>query len=111
MAALLKKSGDFTPISTAPVDAALKPMPDIRQCNGCELPLAKQLGAQYAAYGWVQKVSDLILNINVVIRDVKTGKMVDGGSVDIRGNTNASWRHGMEFLVQEHVLPRNTHGS
>ncbi len=111
MAELLRKSGDFTPISTKPVDAQLQAMPDLRQCNGCELPLAKKLGARYAAYGWVQKVSDLILNINVVIVSVKTGKMVDGGSVDIRGNTDASWSHGMQFLVQEHVLPRNPHAS
>ncbi len=111
MAALLKKSGDFVPVATAPLTRELNPMPDFRQCNGCEIPLARKLGATLVAYGWVQKVSNLILNLNVVIENVKTGKMVAGGSVDIRGNTDDSWNHGLDFLVQEHVLPREPHGA
>jgi hypothetical protein len=54
----------------------------------------------------VQKVSDLILNINLVIEDAKTGKQVAGGSVDIRGNTDESWSRGLRFLFEEHVLPQ-----
>ena len=49
--------------------------------------------------GWVQKVSQLILNINVVIRDVETGNVMPAGSVDIRGDTDESWTRGVAYLL------------
>ena len=52
--------------------------------------LARRVGAQLAAVGWVQKVSNLILNINLQIRDAHSGAMMALGSVDIRGNTDES---------------------
>jgi putative ABC transport system permease protein len=40
--------------------------------------------------GVVQKVSNLILNINVYLRDAHTGHLVTSMSVDFRGNTDES---------------------
>ena len=40
----------------------------LRQCNGCEIDIGKALGAGHIALCWVQKVSNLILNINVEVR-------------------------------------------
>jgi hypothetical protein len=105
-AADLQKSGLYRVVDTPKAAALMDGQTNIRNCNGCELDAAKKLGAQLAAYGWVQKVSDLILNLNCVIEDANTGKFVAGGSVDIRGNTDESWNHGLQFLMQEHVLPR-----
>ncbi len=107
MAAILKKSGLYAPVDGGKGATDLNGLASVRNCNGCELPVAKKLGATLAAYGWVQKVSNLILNINVVVENVDTGKMVAGGSVDIRGNTDESWDRGLDFLLQEHVLPRS----
>jgi hypothetical protein len=47
----------------------------------------------------VQKISNLILNINLRVEDVATGKAVFQRSVDIRGNTDLSWRRGVKSLV------------
>ena len=55
--------------------------------------IARRLDADLALVGWVQKVSNLILNVNVVIRDVSTREQVFASSVDIRGNTDESWLH------------------
>jgi hypothetical protein len=101
----LQKSGMYNVISIDPVRPELKNEPNVSQCNGCELRLAKRIGAQYVAYGWVQKVSNLILNINLVIEDVTTGKRIRGGSVDIRGNTDQSWDRGLKFMLEEYVYP------
>ncbi len=102
----LQKSGLYQVIDVGKQAAALRATTlNIRACNGCELPVATQQNAGLAAYGWVQKVSNLILNINLVIEDVKTGKQIAGGSVDIRGNTDESWNRGLKFLLEEHVLP------
>jgi len=107
LAGALQSSGLYQVLDLGKQAAALRSTTlNIRNCNGCELAVAVQQNARLAAYGWVQKVSDLILNINLVIEDVKTGKQVSGGSVDIRGNTDESWSRGLRFLLEEHVLKR-----
>ena len=69
-------------------------------CNGCELEIGKALHADRVLVGWVQKVSNLILNINIAIKDVATGEVVLNKSVDLRGNTDETWRRGIDYLVQ-----------
>jgi len=78
--------------------------PSIGHCGGCEIDYGKQLGGDLAAWVVVQKVSNLILNINVYMADVGTQKMSFVQSVDIRGNTDDSWTRGMTYLVKNHVL-------
>ena len=57
--------------------------PEISNCNGCEREFAIKAGADWAAWGTVQKVSNLILNINVYIEDARQKKMEFVKSVDI----------------------------
>jgi Protein of unknown function (DUF2380) len=78
--------------------------PEIRNCNGCERDFAKRIGADRAAWGTVQKVSNLILNINLYMEDVQTGKLEFAKSVDIRGNTDESWRHGLDYMLRHYVF-------
>jgi hypothetical protein len=56
----------------------------------------------------VQKVSNLILNINVEVRSVATGETLYVKSVDIRGNTDETWLRGLRRLV-ENIQERNYH--
>jgi hypothetical protein len=76
----------------------------IPDCNGCERDLAELSGADWAAWGTVQKVSNLILNINLYMENVRSGKMEFTHSVDIRGNTDESWRHGLDYMLRNYVL-------
>ncbi|MEO6022053.1 MAG: DUF3280 domain-containing protein, partial [Burkholderiales bacterium] len=63
-------------------------MQPLNACNGCELEIGKALHADRVLIGWVQKVSNLILNINIAIKDVATGNVMLNKSVDLRGNTD-----------------------
>jgi hypothetical protein len=105
-AAVLARSGRYQLVPVPPREQVLQGAAAIQGCNGCERSVAQKVGAQLAAYGWVQKVSNLILNLNIVIEDAATGRQVAGGSVDIRGNTDESWDHGLKFLFEEHVFGR-----
>jgi hypothetical protein len=82
---------------------------DMRTCNGCDVDLARLAGARISVTGWVQKVSNLILNINLVVRDVSTGGVIDAGSVDIRGNTDESWSRGLSYLLRNRLHPSEWH--
>ena len=103
--AKLEGSGRYTFVSI-PADAAGKIAagPEIGACGGCEFGYGKELGADYAAWIVVQKVSDLILNINVYMADVATRKLAFVHSVDIRGDTDESWTRGITYLVKNYLL-------
>ena len=94
----------FTVVDAAPLQANLQGVQSIRGCNGCQLDIARGLGTQQLAYGWVQKVSNLILNINLVVEDVATGQDLRAQSVDIRGNTDESWTRGLRYLLKERMF-------
>jgi hypothetical protein len=75
----------------------------LHACNGCELDIARLVHADRVLIGWVQKVSNLILNINIQIEDAATGTVLLNKSVDLRGNTDETWRRGVSFLVKSMV--------
>jgi hypothetical protein len=102
--AALEKSGQYRVVSIEKVLPDLDKVRDIHDCNGCEADLAKKDGAQVAVVAWAQKVSNLILNLNIRIVDAETGQTIKGGSVDIRGNDDRSWERGLKFLLEEHVF-------
>jgi hypothetical protein len=76
----------------------------IENCNGCERDAAIASDADWAAWGTVQKVSNLILNINLYMEDARSGKMEFVKSVDIRGNTDDSWQHGINYIMKNYLL-------
>ena len=78
--------------------------PEISNCNGCERDFAIKADADWAAWGTVQKVSNLILNINVYIEDARQKKMEFVKSVDIRGNTDESWQRGLDYMLRHYLL-------
>lgn len=97
------RRGDFEVLDVAPVAEEIEGI-YLRGCNGCELPLARRLGAELAGIGWVQKVSNLILNINLQVRDVTSGRVTHAGTVDIRGNTDESWQRGLRYLLERRIF-------
>ncbi len=92
-------------VDPAPVAAEVASVSSLRACNGCELALGRKLGVDFVAVGWVQKVSNLILNLNLQVRAVESGAIVAAGTVDIRGNTDKSWRRGALYLLEHRILP------
>ena len=79
--------------------SGLKARQDLRDCNGCEIDIGRALGADVIIIGWVQKVSNLILNINIEVKEVSSGRMLYVKSVDLRSNSDNSWLRGIRFMV------------
>ena len=102
----LADSGGFTVLDIAPVNAAAHGS-NLQACGGCEVALARQLGADFVITGTVQKVSNLILNINFYLRDVHTGQLVTVMSADMRGNTDESWTRAADYLLRNRLLAPN----
>ena len=85
--------------AAAKLIADQKARQDLRNCNGCELDIGRALGADVVILGWVQKVSNLILNVNIEVKDVASGKTLYTKSVDLRGNSDKSWLRGIRYMV------------
>lgn len=76
------------------------------QCGGCEAAFGKELHADRVAWMTVQKVSNLILNINLYVGDPQTDKQTFLKSVDIRGNTDESWSRSLKYLLDNYFLAK-----
>ncbi|MFB2595783.1 DUF3280 domain-containing protein [Paracoccus sp. p4-l81] len=103
-------SAGFEMLDLAPVQATLDRTANPAHCNGCEVKMARELGADYALVGEVQKVSNLILSMNLVLRDAETGQAIRAAAVDIRGNTDDSWRRGISYLLRNRIFHDTTGG-
>ncbi|MDX2265855.1 MAG: DUF3280 domain-containing protein [Hyphomicrobiales bacterium] len=90
-------------VDVSPVRAQVAKERALHDCNGCVERIAAPLGVDVAFIGYVQKVSNLILNVNVEIRDVKTGAVLKVVSADIRSNTDQSWLRGLNFLIDNRL--------
>ena len=75
----------------------------LHDCNGCDVDIGKALKADRVMTAWVQKVSNLILNVNIQIRDVRSGLIMLNKSVDIRSNTDDSWSRGIRYMVRSMI--------
>jgi hypothetical protein len=96
----------YAVVDRAPVQALIESTgktQNLLSCNGCELEIARKAGADRILVGWVQKVSNLILNINIEVRELADGNNVLNKSVDLRGNTDQSWQRGIDYLVRDMV--------
>ena len=94
----------FDLLDLAPVTEELERTLNPANCNDCEVRMAEQLGADYSLVGEVQKVSNLILSMNLYIRDAATGRTVAAGAVDIRGNNDESWQRGYRYLLKNVIF-------
>jgi len=102
----LADSGKFTVLDIAPVNDAAHAA-NLQACGGCDVDLAQKLGADLAITGVVQKVSNLILSLNIYLRDAHTGQLVISMSADFRGNTDESWQRTASYLLRNRLLAPN----
>ena len=100
---LLRDSGRFSLVDITPI-AREAQASNLQACGGCDMHLAQRIGAELAITGTVQKVSNLILNMNIYVRDVSSGATTAAMSADMRGNTDETWSRPLDWLVRNRLL-------
>lgn len=91
---------ELVPIAPVAEEARAR---SLQACGGCDRELAERLGADWSVTGTVQKVSNLILNVNLYVRDVESGETTQTMSADIRGNNDESWQRGLDWLIRNRL--------
>ena len=99
----LASSGRYSIVSVDGVDA--KPVHDrtLRNCDGCEAAIARELGAQQSMIGIVNRATQTDYYIQVVIRDTNTGKILDAQAANFAGGEEG-WASGVRMLMKHQVL-------
>jgi len=99
----LAQSGKFEIVDIAAVNAAAHDN-NLQACGGCDVTFAQTLGADLALTGVVRKISDLIINISLFVREVPSGRLVTAMNADMRGDTDESWSRTTSYLVRNRLL-------
>jgi hypothetical protein len=99
----LAESGRFSVVDIAPVAKEARGS-NLQACGGCDVTLAQRVGAELAVTGMVFKISNLILNMTIFVRDAKTGRSVAVAQASLRGDTEESWRRTLDWLVRYRLL-------
>jgi hypothetical protein len=99
----LSESGRFSVADIAPVASAARAS-NLQSCGGCDVSLANKIGADLAITGTVHKISNLILNMTIFVRDAKTGDNVAVARASMRGDTDESWSRTLDWLVRNRLL-------
>jgi hypothetical protein len=84
----------------APIADKLANIKNPAKCYGCDVRMAKTLGADFVVVGAVHKVSNLIVQMQLFLTDVETGEIRNARAVDVRTNTDQSWTRGMLYILK-----------
>ncbi len=101
---LLAGSSQVTLVDSAPAAAEIAKKLPLSACRGCDLDIARRLGADVEIATALQRSSPVILGFSGAVRDVRTGKLLRSAVVDIRGDTDEDWARGLRFLLRDRLL-------
>jgi Protein of unknown function (DUF2380) len=101
---LIKESGRYDVVDSAPIADLIEEKSPMYKCNGCEDDLAKKVGAEFAFIGTVRKASDVLFTVSVYIRDIAKERVVKQGSSEIYGNTDAMWLRAVHYIVDRRLF-------
>jgi hypothetical protein len=96
---LLQESGRYDLVSVAGAEAK-----SLRDCNGCDAPLAAQLGAQQSFVGVVKRISRAEYQVHFQLRDAATGALIAEADTGLRMGAMDSWNRGALRLVKDRLL-------
>jgi hypothetical protein len=100
----LAQSGRYSLIDVSHADAGPVRDGSLRNCEGCEAAIARQLGAAQSLIGVVTKVTQTDYYITICIRDARTGKIIDQQEANFAGSEEG-WSSGVRMLIRHQVLP------
>lgn len=101
----LAGSGLYQVVDTAPAQPLITHLKSQQlywhDCNGCDLQVGKQLGADQVLVTWVYRVSGLILSLTYEFHGVANGQILERKSYDFRGDNDAAWTHAIKYMVRD----------
>lgn len=99
----LAESGRYSVIDASKADAKVVTSKSLRNCDGCEAGIARQLGADQSLIGVVKSVTQTDYYVAIQIRDARTGKLIDQQEANFAGGEEG-WPSGVRMLIKHQIL-------
>ena len=103
---LMTASGTIEAIDLTPIAAEIEAKAPIFECKGCEIDLAKKVGAEIAYIVVLEKASDTLLNFNVTEIDVERVGVIRRATAVVNGNTDDAWLGVVRWVVKNRLLAK-----
>ncbi|MES5486399.1 DUF2380 domain-containing protein [Bradyrhizobium sp. INPA03-11B] len=100
----LAQSGRYRLVDTTGATAQPVKARVLRDCNGCEAAIAKELGADQSLIGVIRRVSRTEYTVGFQVRDARSGAVVSRGDSGLRMGADYSWTRGAVHLVGDRLL-------
>jgi hypothetical protein len=101
---LFAESGRYDLVDVAAADAAAAKDHTLSQCNGCDAPIALELGAEQSFVGVVRRITRTEFVVRFEIRDTRTGDIVAAENSGLNMGADYSWNRGATRLVKNRLL-------
>ena len=99
----LLSTGQYRIVDAKPAAGDLAKAGALRDCKGCEAPIAEKLGGQLAMTGIVNRVSRTEYELLIKVVDADTGAQVAIGYTGLRMGANYSWPRGAKWVMERRI--------
>lgn len=100
---LLAERLGYEPVDLSGLAGEIKQAAPFYKCDGCEVEIARKAGAELVVSGNIQKLSALILNLNMMMRDVASGDVRAMQTVPLRDNSDDGWLRGVRKVIEQQL--------
>jgi len=105
MLELLKERGAYEIVDLAAHQSEIRKAAPFDRCNGCEVEFGKLVNADVTILGVVHKSSELLINMAIFVRDVKSGEIKQTALAIILQNDDTGWLKAIRSLVNSRLAP------
>jgi hypothetical protein len=103
---LLAESGRYSLVDVSHAEAREVTPGNLHKCDGCDVPIARKLGADQSLVGAVNRISRMEYGVTFHLRDARTGKLLLAEQTDLRMGANYSWSRGADWLIKNRLLEK-----
>jgi hypothetical protein len=103
---LLTESGRYSLVDVSHADAPDVTAHSLHKCDGCDVPIARKLGADQSLVGIVSRITRTDYAVTFKLRDARTGASIAVEQTDLRIGANYSWNRGAAWLIKNRLLEK-----
>jgi hypothetical protein len=103
---LLTESGRYSLVDVSHADAPDVTAHSLHKCDGCDVPIARKLGADQSLVGIVTRITRTDYAVTFKLRDARTGAPIAVEQTDLRIGANYSWNRGAAWLIKNRLLEK-----
>jgi Protein of unknown function (DUF2380) len=102
---MLSASGRYSIVDASSAADEVVSAGGVLHCNGCDVPLAKDLGADRSMVGVITRITRTEYTLWILVRDTQTGAVMSDDFTGLRMGATDSWPRGVKWLMNNKILP------